>query len=552
VIASLTIGPAQGQAQSQSEPQPIATAPAQTAQTSSAPAKDVEIQVGIVQRFGTRPTDKLVIMAPPGDRLTVTLPQGSQQKMLVATEVKLEVVMQPLPKPKIEERVVFGTYRSFESAEDTANRWQAEGIAVELAQPQRWQVWADRQTYDTPLLRRLLLQSLASQGAEAHLDRRVVQQRAQAAIVVNGYRFNRDQMTVTAGSKVIRVVERTGESSDRVYSGSLHLQPNAYSTYTLVNRVMLEQYLRGVVPHEIGPSAPPSAVAAQTILARTYALRNLRRFKIDDYELCADTQCQVYWGLGGATARSDQAIAATRGQVLTYNDELVDAVYSSTTGGITAPFNDVWNGPSRPYLQAVVDSVRGVWDLSVRPLSDEANFRAFIRLTQGFNEAGWDRFRWRKPSMLADMNDFLERYLVSINSPHAGFRTITKLQITERSRAGRVQRIRVTTDKSTFELEKDNILSAFYEPISLLFYIDPIYGADQTLKGYTFVGGGFGHGVGMSQTGSYYLAELGWSADRILRFYYPGTRLQPISEKLVFWRDPEAGNNTPETTRHPD
>ncbi|MEM6591237.1 MAG: hypothetical protein AAF651_05225, partial [Cyanobacteria bacterium P01_C01_bin.73] len=73
------------------------------------------------------------------------------------------------------------------------------------------------------------------------------------------------------------------------------------------------------------------------------------------------------------------------------------------------------------------------------------------------------------------------------------------------------------------------------------------------LKGYAFVGGGWGHGVGMSQTGAYNLGRLGWSYDRILQFYYPGTELKPINDALTFWREPgefeaEAGTEATENT----
>ncbi|MFM7426660.1 MAG: amidase, partial [Elainella sp.] len=62
--------------------------------------------------------------------------------------------------------------------------------------------------------------------------------------------------------------------------------------------------------------------------------------------------------------------------------------------------------------------------------------------------------------------------------------------------------------------------------------------AAKVLTGYAFVGGGFGHGVGMSQTGAYKLGELGWNYARILSFYYPGTQLQPLTSAITFWRDP--------------
>jgi SpoIID/LytB domain protein len=96
----------------------------------------------------------------------------------------------------------------------------------------------------------------------------------------------------------------------------------------------------------------------------------------------------------------------------------------------------------------------------------------------------------------------------------------------------------VQTDKGPLEISKDQIRNAFYPPISTLFYLDPMMDENQVLKGYTFVGGGFGHGVGLSQTGAYRLAELGWNGEQIVQFYFPGTQIQPLNEAIVFWRDP--------------
>jgi SpoIID/LytB domain protein len=358
------------------------------------------------------------------------------------------------------------------------------------------------------------------------------------SLVVNGYRYTRDQIEISAGQGVIQLGS-VGDDRKRLYAGSLRLQPNAYGTYTLVNQVPLETYLRGVVPHEIGTWAPQAVLEVQAILARTYALRNLRRFAIDSYQLCADTQCQVYNGLNGAAPTTDRAILATRGKVLIYQNELVDAVYSSTTGGVTAPFHDVWHGAERPYLRAVVDSVANLWDLSRKSLADEQNFRQFIAKKKGFNEEGWDMFRWREENRLEELNQELQEYLKKQNHPLAGFKTIQQIQVTQRSPAGRVLQITVTTDLGNVELEKDDILNAFYAPNSTLFYLDPIYDAKRVLRGYAFVGGGLGHGVGLSQTGSYHLGKLGWSSDRILNFYYPGTELQPISDSIISWQDPQ-------------
>ncbi|HEY9845613.1 MAG TPA: SpoIID/LytB domain-containing protein, partial [Candidatus Caenarcaniphilales bacterium] len=230
-----------------------------------------ELKIGIVQRFGAQPSERLTLQATPGDRLTLKFKAANQVKTLNPTQVQLEVKQQPLHQPRLEERVILSTHRSFETAETNAAHWQAQGIEVEVAQPQRWQVWANRNRYNNPLLRRLLLQSLQAKGINtAFIERKILTQVPQASWVVNGYRYNRDELEITAGKNLIQV-------NQKLYAGSLRLQPNVYGNYTLVNRVPLETYLRGVVPHEIGKQAPLAAIQAQAIIARTYALRNLRR-----------------------------------------------------------------------------------------------------------------------------------------------------------------------------------------------------------------------------------------------------------------------------------
>ena len=107
--------------------------------------------------------------------------------------------------------------------------------------------------------------------------------------MVNGYRYTRDRIEIASTQGTIQVSQKGGDNQRVRYAGSLRLQPNAYGTYTLVNQVPLETYLRGVVPYEIGTWAVQPVLEVQAILARTYVLRNLRRFAIDDYQICADT-----------------------------------------------------------------------------------------------------------------------------------------------------------------------------------------------------------------------------------------------------------------------
>ncbi|MBD1904154.1 SpoIID/LytB domain-containing protein [Funiculus sociatus GB2-A5] len=503
------------------------------------PAKsDVELKVGVVQRFGEEPTDEMTLAATTGDRLTVRFDAGDRQQTLQASNVKLQVTMQPLPDPVLEERLVLGSYRSFETAEYSANQWKAKGIEVEVAQPERWQVWAKRDVYKTPLVRRWLLQSLKTQGNQAaFLNTQIVQQVPKTSLVVNGVKYSRDKMEITAAKNLIQVQKGKNAKNSFLYAGPLQLQPNAYGTYTLVNQVPLETYLRGVVPHELDAGAPYAAAEAQAIIARTYALRNLRRFTVDGYELCADTHCQVYKGLTGTVPTTDKAIAATKGKVLTYQNELVDALYSSTTGGVTAHFSDVWNGSDRPYLQIVVDSANSVWNLSQFPLASEQNIRRFINLKQGFNETGANWFRWSRSSTIVQITQDLKRYLQRTKTPFVPFNTIKQLRVVERSPSGRILKLAVQTDTGVIEIHKDDVRSAFMAPRSTLFYLQPIYGADKSVKGYAFVGGGLGHAVGMSQTGAFNLAKVGWSSQQILNFYYPGAQIQPLNESITFWQD---------------
>lgn len=500
-------------------------------------AKEVEIQVGIVQRFGDEDSETLTISSVTGDRLEVEIMGGDGKPQTFATNsVTLEVGALPLSQPQLSEYVVLSDQGTFETAEDSAKFWQGLGIEVEITQPERWQVWAKRDVYKTPLLRRLLLENLQAKGySDPYLSSEVLEQRAIASFVVGGYRYNRTHMTLRSGQNLFEVQENSGAKSR--FAGRLRVQPNAYGTYTLVNDVNIETYLRGVVPYEIGTNAPNNAVEAQTIIARTYALRNLRRFTADDYELCATVHCQVYKGLQGTNSRIDEAIARTKGLVLTYNNELVDALYSSTTGGVTASFSDVWNGDERPYLKAVIDSPNQMWDLGSSSLADEQEFRKFIALKDGFNETGREVFRWERSATFAELATTLEKYLDKTQSPMAGIKAVQKLEIMRRSPSGRVLELDVTTDKGIVKLLKNEIRSALGPPRSTLFYLQPTKNDQQQITGYTFVGGGFGHGVGMSQFGSYNLANIGWSAAKILNFYYPGTTLEPLNDSIVFWRD---------------
>ena len=511
-------------------------------------AQELKLQIGIIQRLGSKPLDnrqpkikEVKINSTPGDKLEISFPDAASIPTIKTPEVLLKVESKPLPQGKLAEKLVLSDHSTFETAEASANSWQKLGIEVEIAQPGRWQVWAKREVYSNPLVRRWLLHSLEANGyTSPYLSSQVLTAKPDITLSIEGKEYNYDRVKITTQKNLVKVNTSKKAQSAHLYGGSLELQPNAHGDFTLVNHVPLETYLRGVVPYEIGANAPSQAVAAQTIIARTYALRNLRRFATDDYQLCATVHCQVYKGLTGANSTSDRAIAATQGLVLTHENELIDALYSSTTGGVTAYFEDIWDGSNRPYLQPIIDAPRPIWDLSKYPLANETVFRQFLKLNRGFNETGRSVFRWHKKRSIADLNQDLSRYLRKINHPLANFNTIEALKVHRRSPSGRILTLTVKTDLGKLQLHKNEVRSAFEPPRSTFFYLDPIYSKNKPdkLLGYAFIGGGFGHGVGLSQYGSYNLAKLGWSAAKILAFYYPQTEIKPLDDSIVFWRKP--------------
>lgn len=154
-------------------------------------------------------------------------------------------------------------------------------------------------------------------------------------------------------------VSPVGNPSVRVrnkrYRGRVLVYLNDRGALNLINELPVEDYLRGVVPSEMGPELynQLEALKAQAVAARTYTLRNLGEFAREGYDICATPRCQVYGGMQIEHPLSDRAVAETAGQVLLYKGELVDALYSSTCGGHTEDVHVIFPLKQEPYLKAV-------------------------------------------------------------------------------------------------------------------------------------------------------------------------------------------------------
>jgi stage II sporulation protein D len=154
-------------------------------------------------------------------------------------------------------------------------------------------------------------------------------------------------------------VVQAGGGSVRVqgkrWRGQILVYVNDRGQLNLINELPVEDYLRGVVPSEMGPIQynQVEALKAQAVAARTYTLRNLGEFAREGYDICATPRCQVYKGLEVEHSLSDRAVSETAGQVLLYQGRLADTLYSSTCGGHTEDVPVVFPLKQEPYLQGV-------------------------------------------------------------------------------------------------------------------------------------------------------------------------------------------------------
>ena len=307
-----------------------------------------------------------------------------------------------------------------------------------------------------------------------------------------------------------------------------------------VNELPMEEYLYGVVPRELGPIAFPEleALKAQAVAARTYALSNLGKRSSDGYDLLPTTSDQVYGGFQDEHPLSTQAVDGTAGIVATYVDangatRLITALYSSTTGGHTADNEEAYQAPPASYLRGVPDHERGralahVPSLEVfRAHANPASLRA---AREGDFESDWSRYhRWTFEWTADEISQVVSAYA---GRPVG---RVLAIETPERGPSGRVLRIEYVTEAGVFVDTKDRIrsslkyINASGTPTSLLstlFFIEPVVDRQTgEVTGFKAYGGGWGHGVGMSQTGAVGMAEKGHTYEQILKHYYRGIDL---------------------------
>ncbi|MDD3927905.1 MAG: SpoIID/LytB domain-containing protein [bacterium] len=315
------------------------------------------------------------------------------------------------------------------------------------------------------------------------------------------------------------------------YRGLAEVRSDGKGRLTVINVLPLEQYLYGVINCEMPASWNPEALKAQAVVARTYALKNVDKHRAESFDLCNDVHCQVYGGLDREHANGIRAVRETEREILTWDGQPIDSVFHASCGGYTEDAGNVWVGDI-PYLKAAPCSTDEP-ELLHFPLN--SLYREFFPIgpwLSDYPQALCRRsgtYRWHQVLTMPQAERVLKDK-VPLLSGRSGTGKLMDIRVTGRSQAGRVTALDIVCSNGIYKVERDRIRSFLGGLKSTLFVIRTVYDKDGRALAFGFEGGGWGHGVGLCQTGADGLARVGWSYDRILKHYYRGVTLEKESE----------------------
>ncbi|MDR1951969.1 MAG: SpoIID/LytB domain-containing protein [Elusimicrobiota bacterium] len=257
----------------------------------------------------------------------------------------------------------------------------------------------------------------------------------------------------------------------------------------VINILDIEDYIKGVVPKESLPGWPIEALKVQSVISRTYAIANLGKHSLDGFDLCDGTHCQVYGGADAQTPVSDEAVKLTKGEVLTHEGKLANTFFFSNSGGITEEAKYVWGGNESPkYLKSVKDPYsKGQPNYSWESEISES----FIRNKLKVGKISSIQMRGKTPS--GSVKNFLIKH-------SKGNKTIGAAQFRLIIDPNRIKSTLITSVKKSG-------------------------------GSFIFKGNGWGHRVGLSQWGAKAMSDKGMKYTRILKFYYPGTKIEKVKYK---------------------
>lgn len=353
-------------------------------------------------------------------------------------------------------------------------------------------------------------------------------------------------------------------SLDQTFRGSLLLRRRG-SMLTVINILPVEWYLESVISSEMNADAPSEFLKAHAVISRSWLMAQIKgacsqgygeegmtdtpetRVKWYDhsghtgFDVCADDHCQRYQGITGINESAREAVIATRGEILTFGDEICDARFSKCCGGAFETFENCWQPVPKGYLRPGPDTLTSA---QLPDLSVEENARTWImsrpeafcaapsgdilrKVLKDYDRSTSDFYRWKVEYAGSELSDIIRR------RSGVDFGEIIDLQPVARGASGRIILLRVIGTRHTMtigkELEIRRTLSRSHLYSSA--FVVERSGLDSRGIPEHFIlhGAGWGHGVGLCQIGAAVMASQGHTYRRILSHYYPDTRITTLN-----------------------
>ena len=347
------------------------------------------------------------------------------------------------------------------------------------------------------------------------------------------------QITSNYGLLGVTNLKRAGKQA--LYHGAFELVKNNNNTFNLVNMIDVEEYLKGVVPNEMPVSFGLEALKAQSVAARNYVL-SPRTKASPNYDVVDSVASQVYYGANTEKPLSNQAVKETEGIVAIYNWDLILAQYSSTAGGYTESYANAFSDPKtkefpshdKPYLKGKPDII------TQTPLNTEEAANAYYKSKPDAYDIRSPYYRWERVWTADELKNALQSTLAAQSA--TGFvkpafnksdklDDLVEIKVLKRGDSGKIIEMEIVTRSQTYKVYKELVVRRLITKDgkalpSANVVFDNEYDENGLLTGVHAYGGGFGHGVGLSQFGAGFMgSELHMSYDKILQHYYSGVTL---------------------------
>jgi SpoIID/LytB domain protein len=350
---------------------------------------------------------------------------------------------------------------------------------------------------------------------------------------------NPDETILTLHKVTIGIQFHWQRDEDQDFSYVMEFRKTGEKTLTAINQLPVEAYLQCVISSEMSGTSPLSLLKAHTVIARSWLIAQMKNPPHRDFLVCADDHCQRYQGLKRLTKAAVQAARETRGEVLTYQDEVCDTRYYKTCGGVSEDFVNCWPPEDVPYCTAVLDEP----DAENKPIPDltvEANVREWVmarpesfcnatpeELAPVLNEYDKeipDLYRW----VVTYTNEELAKLVETKSGKKIGM--IKKLIPLRRGPSGRIIEMDIVGTENTLHIDDQLELRWHLSESHLYsscFVVDTEGGTADIPAKFILHGGGWGHGVGLCQIGAAMMGIKGYDYQQILFHYYKGSSLTP-------------------------